>query len=149
MKALGLGVVALAIIVAVLPFFNNCLYEGKSLTLANGNMVPMKCYWTARAEIALGIPLIGLGGMLAFSKRRETRRSIGLLGALLGVFVVLLPTELIGVCTSMSSACNLIMKPAMTGVGALLVATNLAVLVISQKQVEESYEPSRIGLQEY
>lgn len=133
MKVLGIAIIVLAILVAAVPYFNNCEHDGKHLTLANGREVPMKCYWTAQAEAGLALPILALGAVMAGSRRRETTRALGALGAVLGLVVMLLPTYLIGVCTTMTGSCNLVMRPAMLFVGTLIVAVSLAALVVAQR----------------
>ena len=55
MKILGVLIMVLAVLIAVVPLFFNCLHDGKSLTLANGMKAPMKCFWTAMAAIATAV----------------------------------------------------------------------------------------------
>ena len=138
MKVTGILIFGLALVVGILPMFTDCQSQGRALELANGNTVPMKCHWTAVAELVLAIPLAALGGMLAFSKRKETRLSLSAMGALLGVFVVLIPTTLIGVCASNMMLCNMLMSPALVLSGVLVVATSLASLVISYRAKEQA-----------
>lgn len=131
MKTFGIVLVVLALLVAVVPALNNCLAEGKFITTAAGKQVPMRCFWTAQAELATGATLALVGGLLAFSRRRETQRALAAIGALVGVVVMLLPTVLIGVCTDMTASCNLITRPAMLFVGTLVVAVNIGVFAVT------------------
>lgn len=137
MRALGFLVMALAVLIAVVAVLYNCQHDGKALTLANGMKVPMKCYWTAMASIAAALPLFGLGALHAFSRRKETRQSLGVLGALLGVSVIALPTALIGVCMHPDAFCNLVMKPALILMGILVIALGGVSLALSRRQVEQ------------
>jgi hypothetical protein len=136
MKVPGILIALLAVAIAVVPFFNTCAQDGKALTLANGTQVPMKCFWTAMAEIAVGIPLLGVGGLLAFSRRKETRRSLTILGAILGAFAMLLPTVLVGVCAMPSASCNKVLLPAMLFAGILVIVASLGSLVYSERMPE-------------
>jgi len=139
MKVPGILIFALALVIGIVPLFTECAAQGREeLKLANGMTVPMKCHWTAVAELVLAIPLAALGGMLAFSKRKETRLSLSTMGALLGVFVVLIPTTLIGVCASNMMLCNMLMSPALVLSGVLVVAASLASLVISYRAKEQT-----------
>jgi hypothetical protein len=139
MKVTGILIFVLALVIGILPLFTECAATGREpLKLANGNTVPMKCHWTAIAEITLAIPLAALGGMLAFSKRKETGISLSVLGALLGVFVVLIPTTLIGVCASNMMLCNMLMSPALVLAGILVVAASVTQLVISYRAPEQA-----------
>jgi hypothetical protein len=129
-------IVILAILIGVLPYFFNCQYDGKALTLEDGRQVPMKCYWTARASLAVAIPLLAVGLLMAFSKQKEALRALTLVGAVLGGMVILLPTRLIGVCQHPGASCNLVMKPALIFAGILVIGISLVSLVISERKAE-------------
>jgi len=135
-RALAILIVILAILIGVLPQFFNCQYDGKGLVLADGRQVPMKCYWTARASLAVAILLLALGLLLAFSRQQETRRALAFLGAIAGILVILLPTWLIGVCQHPGASCNLVMKPALILMGILVVVASVAGLVLSSRRPE-------------
>lgn len=132
MKVLGIAIIVLALITGIVPQFTDCQSQGKALTLANGKTVPMKCHWTARAEIATAVPLLAVGGVLTFARRRETRRVSALMGVVMGIFVILLPTQLIGVCSS-AMPCNLIMRPLLTLSGVLAIALGLVSVFVAGK----------------
>jgi hypothetical protein len=87
-------------------------------TVATSSIVPkMKCLWSARGGLVVGISLAIAGGLLFFAQRRETRRAIGILAACLGLFTLLLPTTLIGTCGSAGAVYNTTMKPIMLVAG--------------------------------
>ena len=136
MRIPAILIATLAIIIGVVPFFFNCQYDGKALTLADGRQVPMKCYWTARASLALAVPLLAVGLLLAFSRKEETRRALTLLGAVVGVVVILLPTWLIDVCQHPGASCNLVMKPTLILAGILVIGVCLAGLALSLRGAE-------------
>lgn len=133
MKVLAILIVILAILIGLVPQFFNCQYDGKGLVLADGRQVPMKCYWTARASLLVAVPLLAVGLLLAFSRQRETRRALALLGTVDGVLVILLPTWLIGVCQHPGASCNLVMKPALILMGILVIVASLAGLALSSR----------------
>jgi hypothetical protein len=133
MKYLGLFILALALVIGIVPIFTECQTVMK---LANGMTTPMKCHWTAIAELAMAVPLAALGGLLFFSKRKETRRSLSVMGAILGVFVILFPTTLIGVCASDMMACRNLMLPTLVLSGILLMAA-CAVLFANSFRMSE------------
>jgi hypothetical protein len=130
-------IVVLALVIGILPQFTDCQSQGRALALQNGKTVPMKCHWTAIAEIGMAVPLLGVGVVTAVSKRKESRRIIAGMGALLGIFVILLPTALIGVCASADMLCNSVMKPTLILSGILIVAISAATLIMSERQVEQ------------
>lgn len=111
MKVIATMLIVLGLLAAVVPQFTDCQAQGKMITLANGATIPMKCHWTGEAELAVAIPLVFLGGLMLINRRKETLRVLALIGMFLGVFIVLLPTYLIGVCGSTDMLCNSLMKP--------------------------------------
>ena len=124
------------VLIAVISHFFNCSVDGKFMTLANGIHAPMKCYWSAQAELAMGVSLFALGVLLMYSRSGETARALSLGSMVLGAFTILIPTLLIGVCTDMSASCNLIMRPAMIFVGGLVIAASLGSLLASWRRPE-------------
>lgn len=137
MKVAAVAIAILAILIAVVPMFTDCASAGRMLTLADGRQIPMKCHWTGRAELGLGLPLLGVGLIMGFTRRKGSYRSLGLLGLTLGVVAILLPTTLIGVCGNPDMPCNSIMKPALTFMGVLVVGISLAVVVRNWRQEPE------------
>jgi len=138
MKIVAALIVILALVIGIVPQFTDCQSQGGALTLANGKTVPMKCHWTAQSEIALAVPLAGLGVVTAVSKRRESRRIVAGIGTLLGLFVIMLPTVLVGVCTNPDMLCNSIMKPTLIMAGLLTIALSLGAWIYSERQPEPS-----------
>jgi len=134
MKVLAVSLVVLAVLISVIPQFTECQLHGYFMTLQNGLQVPMKCHWTARAELALGIPLLGVGTTMFFSRRKETSRLLGIVGAIIGVFVILLPGGLIGVCENPAMLCTTLMKPALILMGVLVTGASLGAIGISLGQ---------------
>ena len=100
MKVIAVILLVLALVIGVVPQFTDCQSQGKAITLANGKTIPMKCHWTAVAEIVTAVTLGAVGVLLFVSKRKETRLVLAVLAAALGAFSLLLPTVLIGVCSS-------------------------------------------------
>lgn len=137
MKATAVIMIVLALLIGIVPQFSDCAAEGRSLTLENGRQIPMKCHWTARAEMAVAAPLLATGGLLAFAKRKETKLFLSALGAVLGVFVILLPTALVGVCANPEMICNSFMLPFLVLTGSLVVALNLYVIVAAVRSKED------------
>jgi hypothetical protein len=123
-------------VIGIVPLFTDCLSQGKSLTTTTGAVVPMKCHWTAVAEIAVAIPLLGVGLFYIFSKRKETTAILGIFGVTLGALVIAFPTFLIGVCANPMMFCNMIEKPTLIISGILAIAASLVVLVNSRRMIE-------------
>ncbi len=99
-KVMGGLIIFLALVIAIVPAFTDCLSQGRALTTQDGKTVPMKCHWTGIAEMGVAIPL-GLIGILSFRKqRKDTARSLAAVGAACGALAVLFPTVLIGTCAN-------------------------------------------------
>jgi hypothetical protein len=101
----------------------------------------MKCHWTAMAALGMAVPLLALGGVMAFSRRKEARRALSMLGVAMGAVVALLPTYLIGVCANGMMLCNNTMQPTLIFSGTLIAATCLVVLVLSRKDEAQPVLP--------
>ncbi len=138
MKVAAVSLVLLAVLIAVVPIFSDCLSAGRMLTLADGREIPMKCHWAGRAELGLGLPLLAVGITMYFSRRRESRRNLGIVGVTLGVVTILLPTVLIGVCGSPDMPCHSIMQPALTLMGILVIGISLAIVILNWRREQET-----------
>ena len=124
-KALGAVVVILGIIVAIGPhyIFPVCQYFGQLVTTAAGTTIPMKCFWTARAEVGLGALTVIAGLLLILSRQQETRRMLGVVVGSLGILVLLTPTNLIGLCMSADHPCRVGTEP-------FLILTGVVVFIV-------------------
>lgn len=138
MRGLALTLALLAMLISLVPQMTDCESQGRALTLADGRQIAMKCHWTARAEMGVGFSIFALGALLFFSHSRETRMTLSLLGIVLGVFVILLPTVLVGVCMSPEMLCNSLMKPLLILTGSLVVAISLAGTILMGVQREQT-----------
>ena len=137
MKVVAVLIVLLAIGIAVVPQFTDCQSQGRAIELPNGRTVAMKCHWTGEAELGLALPIAVVGGLLGFGRRRETYRFLGILGLVLGIVAILLPTLLIGVCASADMICNSVMRPALILMGTLISALSIYTLVASRRMAAE------------
>lgn len=134
MKVVTSIIIVLALLIAIVPQFTDCESQGKMLTLESGKQVSMKCHWTARAEIAVGVPLLAVGLLMLVSKRKESIRNLGIVGALLGLMTVLLPGILIGVCGNDDMICNSLMDPALVLMGIVVIVASLAAIWLSRSR---------------
>jgi len=132
MKVVASIIIVLALLIAIVPQFTDCESQGKMLTLESGKQVSMKCHWTARAEIAVGVPLLAVGLLMLLSKRKESTRYLGIVGAVLGLMAVLLPAVLIGVCSNDDMICNSLMDPALILMGVLAIVASGAAIWLSR-----------------
>jgi hypothetical protein len=132
-KLMSVGMVVMALVLAIAPAFTDCESQGRMLTTADGRAVSMKCHWSGIAEIAAAVPL-GLAGIYALrARRKETTRFAALVGAASGVVAILLPTVLIGVCGNAMMLCNLLMRPILLGAGILSVVASGVLYVVAQE----------------
>lgn len=141
MKIAAVLMILLAIGIGVIPQFSDCESQGRALTLENGRQVPMKCHWTAQAEVGLAAPLFLTGILMTTSRRKETLRSLSLIGAVLGIFVILLPTTLVGVCANPEMICNSVMKPSLLLSGGLVSGLSTFGFVRTLRIQEPKVEP--------
>ena len=133
MKTAAVLIMCLALIVGILPQFTDCQSRGKAIELPNGKSVPMKCHWTARAEIAVSVPLLLCGLFMLLSGRKETCRQQAALAIALGLSAVLLPTMLIGVCAKADMVCHALMKPMLTLAGIFVMALGALLFVLGAR----------------
>lgn len=137
MKFAAVLLIGLALVVGVVPAFTDCQSQGRALTLANGNTVPMKCHWTGVAELALAVPLGLVGLSTGLSRRKESRRLNSVFGLALGALIFAVPTSLIGVCASADMLCNSIMRPTLVMSGGLIMGISLLAGIANERRAEE------------
>ena len=135
-KIMGITIIALALVIAIVPLFTDCLSQGKALTTTTGAIVPMKCHWTSIAEIGMAVPLGLIGISNLINKRRETFTNNSVFGITLGGLVMLFPTVLIGVCANPMMLCNMVERPALLLGGGLAIMANLVTFVNARKMTE-------------
>jgi len=156
-KVLAVLIILVALVIIIVPQYTNCEANksdsalamsstGTTTMVSSSGMASappmaspsaaatpyrmMKCYWTAHAEIVVGVPLIAIGILLFFARRRETTRALGVITAVLGVLTILIPTSIVGTCLNDQMVCNTEMKPVLLIAGGITVALGLAVLVV-------------------
>jgi hypothetical protein len=152
MRVLAGVIVIMALVIGIVPQFTNCEARGGAMpgtmaTPAGGsatgtamNAAPsagaakpkMKCLWTARAEIGVAVPLFAIGGLMFFSRRKETRRALFLPSAILGAAAIMLPTALIGVCAVATAVCRTSLVPSMLVAGGLTVTASLVGMAVNE-----------------
>ena len=157
MKVLAVLIILVALVILIVPQLTNCeankddpamaMSSAGTTTMASSSDMAsadpmaspsaaatpyrmMKCYWTAHAEIVVGVSLIAIGVLLLFARRKETTRVLGIITAVLGVLTILIPTSIIGTCVNDQMVCNREMKPTLLIAGGITVALGLAVLVV-------------------
>jgi len=76
MKVAAIVIMLLAVAIAAVPQFTDCLADGRQLTTADGRQIPMKCHWTARAELGLGLPILAVGALKRAIRQYFTQKNI-------------------------------------------------------------------------
>lgn len=133
-KYLGIALAALGLAIAIVPNFTDCASHGAYMTVM-GKQIPMVCHWSARGEIALGIPLAFVGVMLMFTRRKSGFMTLSILGLVLGGLAIALPAGIIGTCPGPTMTCNTLMKPIINGLGSLGILGSLGGLILMRKAV--------------
>jgi len=95
------------------------------LELANGKRVPMRCHWTAQAEMLLGALVLVVGLMITFLKTPGERRRLHHQTAILGAATILTPLFIIPTCDNPDMACNVATKPALIILGGIVFLVGL------------------------
>ena len=133
---LGIILIIAALAVAIIPQFTDCESQGKAITLVNDNIIAMKCHWKAQAEIPVAACLMLVGIAMTVSKRKESYKNHIVPGLFMGVLVLLISVNLIGVCQNPGMICNSVMKTALSILGSVIIKTKLVCLLVSQKSSE-------------
>jgi len=117
MKIIAIVLMISGLVTIFVPSFYTCAAYGKAIQLPSGKSIPMKCLWTARAEIGIGVLLLAVGIFLFISRKLESRRFLSILALIVGIFIILFPTALIGVCINPDMPCVVLMKPILLLIG--------------------------------
>ncbi|HSN93812.1 MAG TPA: DUF4418 family protein [Anaerolineaceae bacterium] len=127
----------MALFLIIFPQFFDCESQGRALELANGKTVPMKCHWSALAEIAVGVPLLSSGIMLLLTKQRSVKISMGVIGIVLGVMAAIIPAYLIGVCGMATMICRMVMLPAILLASGLVVLASVVIVILAASHKDQ------------
>jgi hypothetical protein len=97
------------------------------------------CFWTAQAEMGMGLLIVALGACMIVFTEQKTH-----LGLLIGIFLssiiaLAIPNFLITGCTSMTMRCHKVAFPALTIESAvLLVFSAIMITLIAMKKSPEA-----------
>ncbi|EHQ91331.1 DUF4418 family protein [Desulfosporosinus youngiae] len=95
----GLGA-ALGLLIVLTPFHLAPVCQGL-LELNTGKMVHMRCHYTGQGEIFFGIIIVLVSLIFLFNQSLPAQKSLGGVLMILGLGVIILPTNQgIGVCMS-------------------------------------------------
>ena len=71
----------------------------------------MKCFWSCKALIVVGILIALVGALQLLAKEKEGRKLLSIVGIAACVFAILIPTVIIGGCVKPEMACKLLTFP--------------------------------------
>ncbi len=127
-------------LIALTPQFLLPVCEG-ALSTAAGAFVPMKCFWTARAELGAGA-LVAFGGLACcLSGNPAVRLGVAAATAGAALLSIALPAWLVGVCGSESMPCRMGTLPALVLLGGAGCAVSLCACLIFRRAVRQKGEP--------
>lgn len=120
---LGAFIVILGLLIAIGPLalFHVCRPEDPEML--------MKCHWTARAELGLGIVLSILGLLTAIVSSKQIRAGLHISVALNSILAFLIPNVLIGVCSGEHMHCHAVCLPALSILSVVLFITAIVSLI--------------------
>jgi hypothetical protein len=131
-KTLGATACILGFLTAITPhfIFPVCEYFGKRVETAAGMWIPMRCYYTALAEVPAGVLIIVAGLALVTVNQAETRKVLNVIIAALGINALALPYW-IGVCAS-PMPCH-VSRTALTVLGLVVFAIGIAGYLVAKR----------------
>lgn len=94
-------------------------------TIPKGKTMVMKCFWTARAELGIGIVIAILGLLQIVFPSVQRRQGLNISIILNGILALLVPRYLIGICNDVHASCRSLTLPALTIISSLLIIVAL------------------------
>ena len=85
----------------------------------------MRCYWTGRAELGIGLLIAILGILIFLIPSARTRLGINLSLVFTGLLASSVPTVLIGVCEMPKMNCHAVAAPSLLVLGILTTVLSL------------------------
>jgi hypothetical protein len=125
LKIISIILVILGILMAVGPW--------TIFPVCNNGASTMVCHYTAEAEIVVGSLVTLLGLLLFLIKRSETLLIVGIAEAALGIWAILIPTYLIGICKGVSMECETVGGPVLVVLGGLTFLLSLFLILKGRK----------------
>ena len=123
LSGIAIAVFGLLIVLVPVCIFPTC---AKLVETASGGTTPMKCFWSGRAEIGIGLLILCGGVLLTVFKSPLTRIGVSVMTALTGFLGLLVPALLIGGCGMATMACRIATFPALYVLTALTMAASAA-----------------------
>ena len=122
-------VIFLGLLLVFVPFhlFPVC---ADSIALPSGKSIPMRCFYTGRVEVGLGIALMLLGISLVIFRNKAIQFGLCLAGLCFALFILAVPTQLVGVCLNPTMACQIGTFPALMVLGGFVVLFFLTMAIV-------------------
>ena len=137
----AMALIVLGVLVAVVPIVIFPVCEA-GIATASGSSVPMKCFWTARASLGNG-GLVALAGVLLLpGANHPFRLGVALMASFVGLLVILVPHQLVGVCPGEQMACHMGTLPALSLAGGLVILVAAGVAMRSGRALATSPRPA-------
>lgn len=93
----------------------------------------MKCFWTAQAELGIGVLIIAVGTLMLLSRTIFVRLGLSMALVCISLLAIAIPTILIGVCSNEIMRCNMGAKPALILLsGVLFLVSSLNVFYLNK-----------------
>ena len=71
----------------------------------------MKCFWSCKALIVVGAVLALVGLLQLIAKEAKSRKALSVIGLVLAISAILIPTVIIGGCVKPEMACKMLTFP--------------------------------------
>ncbi|MBN7773242.1 DUF4418 family protein [Clostridium aminobutyricum] len=128
MKGRLLSGITVAVLGAMIILVPVCIFPTCSgvIETAAGGTVPMKCFWSGRAEIGIGLLILCSGILFILVKSPLIRIGVSIMTALSGFVGILIPTLLIGGCEMMTMSCRMTSFPAVIVLSVLTIVVSIA-----------------------
>lgn len=94
----------------------------------------MKCWWSVRAEMAIGGLLIFTGILILILKKTETLILANIYSISLGVAAILIPSVLIGGCSKTTMACRSLTFPSIYIIAEVVILFSIVNIVLLNKE---------------
>jgi hypothetical protein len=110
-RILGIGIAVVGLLITLVPLwiFPTCVAQ---IHTADGGSVPMKCFWTGRAEIGIGILIFFGGIVIALARSADIRLGANIMTLLAAALAASVPLFLIGGCMMPTMTCRITTFPA-------------------------------------
>ena len=132
-------IIILGVLLALIPTIILPVCDG-NLELVSGKLVPMKCFWMSRAQIAMGIVVVGAGVTALFTTALQSRLTAAFFVIISGIVSILVATTLIGVCANETMACHTGSLPGVIVVDILIILVAVILAATSAASMKREKE---------